>query len=376
MSVRALGIEEEMFLVDPVTLLPVPRAAQVLGLDDPVPDDAPEDVVGELFQEQLETTTEPALDLDGLRSHVLAARRRASAAAALAGAAILLSPTAPLGDPHVVTRTPRYLRLAERYPDLFPAAAVCGMHVHVDVADADEAVRVADRLAPWLPVVTALSAGSPFSHGVDTGFASWRARQWDRWPTAGPTEPFGDAAGYRRVLADLVRSGVALDERMVYVDARPGRETPTVEVRVADVMVDLDDVVVVAGLLRALVTTLSERPGPAAPRVEQLRAARWLAQRDGLEGRLLDPLTGAAVPAVAAARTVVEHVREALEETGDRELVTAGVRRLLAEGGPARRARTVADGDPARWVRHLLEVSVPDDGEGRVTREPVGTADA
>lgn len=357
MIIRSIGVEEEMYLVDPRTARPVPRSDGVQSVDDDRDDEAPQEVTQELFLEQVETTTEPAQDLGTLRTHVVEARLRAAGDAQAVGAALLPSPTSVVGHPQEVTPHDRYRWMADRHRDLFPAAAVCGMHVHVDVEDDEEAVRVMDRLAPWLPVVTALSAGSPFSHGTDTGFASWRARQWDRWPTAGPTEPFGDLATYRREVEAAVAAGVAVDDGMVYLDARVGRATPTVEVRVMDVQVDADDAVALAGLVRALVTTVADHPDLPGWSVALLRSARWLAQRDGVSGRLLDPVDGAPVPAGEAVRSLLDTVDAALGAAGDRTLVRTRIDALLEDGGPAGRARGVAAGDPQRWADHVVAVT-------------------
>lgn len=354
MTIRSIGVEEEMYLVDPRTAHPVPRSGGVQSIDDDRDDDAPQEVTQELFLEQVETTTEPAQDLGTLRTHVVEARRRAAADARAVGTALLPSPTSVVGHPREVTPHDRYRWMADRHRDLFPAAAVCGMHVHVDVEDDAEAVKVIDRLGPWLPVVTALSAGSPFSHGTDTGFASWRARQWDRWPTAGPTEPFGDLAAYRREVEAAVASGVALDDGMVYLDARVGRATPTVEVRVMDVQVDVDDAVALAGLVRALVTTVAGHPDLPGWSVARLRAARWLAQRDGVTGQLLHPVDGTPVPAADAVEALLHAADDALGTAGDRTLVRTRIDALLQDGGPAGRARQVAAGEPQRWADHVV----------------------
>ena len=83
-------------------------------------------------------------------------------------------------------------------------------------------------------LLLALSGNSPSWQGSSTGYASYRSQVWGRWPSAGPTAPFGDAAGYRAVIDDLLRSGAILDEGMVYFDARLSSRYPTVEVRCAD----------------------------------------------------------------------------------------------------------------------------------------------
>ncbi len=350
---RSVGVEEELFLVDPVTCEPLDVATRALDVDEDGPG-ADEELDRELFLAQIETNTEPSIDGDDLLAHVRRGRERAADDAAAVGASVLASPTSVVGSVGRLTPTARYRRMAEDHPDLLARAGVCGMHVHVEVEDGHEAVRAIDRLAPWLPVVTALTAGSPFEDGRDTGYASWRAHAWDQWPTAGPTGPFGDLATYERAVAGLVESGVALDEGMVYLDARPGTHTPTVEVRVADVLVHTAEAAAVALLVRALVETcLADRVHEW--RVERLRAARWLAQRHGLDGELLDPRTGRSVPASRACAVLFDHVAPALDDAGDVERVGTVVESLVADGGPAARARRVAGGDPLRWARHVLE---------------------
>lgn len=350
---RSIGVEEELFLVDPRTCEPLDRSSEALAADTAGPE-ADEDLDQELFLAQVETNSEPSETGEQLLAHVRRGRARAADDAAAVGAALLVSPTSVVGAVRRLTPTDRYRSMAERHPDLLDRAAVCGMHVHIGVDDAHEAVRAMDRIAPWLPVVTALTAGSPFEDGRDTGYASWRAHQWDQWPTAGPTEPFGSLATYERSVADLVESGAALDAGMVYLDARPGGHTPTVEVRIADVLADPAEAVAVALLVRALVETCLEDPVHDW-RVERLRAARWLAQRHGLGDVLLDPRSGRSVPAAQACAALFDHVSPALVDAGDLEHVGSAVESLVGDGGPAARARRIADGDPGRWARHLLE---------------------
>ncbi|KQY58491.1 hypothetical protein ASD11_02165 [Aeromicrobium sp. Root495] len=332
-------MEEEMLLVDPATGHLTAASARVVETAD-------DDVEQELFLQQLEIQTDPTDDLDDLRGQLRSARRRAALAAERAGAALLVSPTPVLGgDPHDVTPKARYDHMISAFGAVGRQAITCGMHVHVEVADDVEAVRIADAVRPWLPLVVALSAGSPFDHGADTGLASWREQVWDAWPSAGPGEPFGDVRGYREVVERLVSTGAAIDAHGVYFDVRLAEDLPTVELRVADVCTDLDDTVLVAALLRALAETASHESEPAAWRVELLRAARWRARRDGLEGHLVDPLSRQLVPAADALATMLDHLDAALRESGDRELAHDGVQRLLTLGSNAARLRHVA-GEP------------------------------
>jgi carboxylate-amine ligase len=341
--VRKVGVEEEMFLVDPETCLlrPVSRRAIVA---DEQQDDQPEELEQELFLEQIEVNTEPSASLSELREHLVAGRKRAATAAEGAGAAVMAVPTPVFaGTDGKVTPKPRYEQMLDLYGEVGKRGPVCGMHVHVEVDDDEEGVRIVDRIQPWLPVLVALSANSPFHKGIDTAYASWREQVWDGWPSAGPVEPFGDAAGYHDAVRRIVGTGAVIDEAMVYFDARLAARNPTVEIRVADVCTDIDDVLVVAALARALVETVASAPESDPPwRIEMLRASRWLARRYGLTGDLLDPHTQKRRPADEVVDLLLDHVAEPLQAAEDDEQVREGVARLLRDGGGAGRQRAAA----------------------------------
>lgn len=124
-----------------------------------------------------------------------------------------------------------------------------------------------------------------------------------------------------------------------------------------DVQLDVDDAVALAGLVRALVTTVAGWPEPPRWSVARLRAARWLAQRDGVTGQLLDPVDGTPVPAADAVRALLDVVDDAAGAAGDRARVHARIDALLDDGGPAGRARRVAAGDPQRWADHVVSTT-------------------
>jgi carboxylate-amine ligase len=340
MEPRTVGVEEELLLVDPGTRQVAPRSDHVLAQltdDDPRPE--AEELDHELFRHQLETRTPPMTGLDELREHLVSTRRLAAEAADRAGLAVVASGTIPVDSGEArVTQDDRYLDMVERYGAVARPAGTCGMHVHVHVGSDEEGVAVLDRIAPWLPVVLAVTANSPYHRSSDTGYASYRSQLWTRWPSAGPTERFGSVEGYREVCRRLVASGAARDPAMLYFDARLSEEHPTVEVRVADVCTDVDDAVLVAGLLRALVQRVVREgdPVPTPWRAELLRAAHWRAARYGLADDLLDPVTGERARSREVLEALVSLVREDLEETGDLGLVRDGVERVLAGTGAAR----------------------------------------
>ena len=229
--------------------------------------------------------------------------------------------------------------LAEHFGLTARESLTCGCHVHVSVESDDEAIGVIDRIRIWLPVLLALSANSPFWQGEDSDYASFRSQVWSRWPTGGPPEVFGTGAAFREHVRTMLATGVALDEAMVYADARPSHHLPTVEVRVSDVCADVRDTVLLAALSRGLVETAAREwdSGTPAPEVSSglLRLATWRAGRSGVEGELLDPDGLLPRPARAVIDALLEHVGDALRDAGDEALVDEGVRRVLADGNGA-----------------------------------------
>lgn len=156
--------------------------------------------------------------------------------------------------PHLVP-DPRYRRIKEPFGLTVTEQLTNAFHVHVAITSRQEAVTVLDRIRAWLPALLALSAKSPFWHGTDTGYTSYRCQAWSRWPAAGPTERFGSPAGYARHRAALLATGVPVDAGMLYYDARVCEHHPTVEVRLTDFCLDPEHAAVLAALARALVET-------------------------------------------------------------------------------------------------------------------------
>lgn len=362
---RTLGVEEELLLVDPTTGEPralaaeVLRAAEVRARDDE-PSHGPGGTVDhELQRQQIETDTPPREDLDDIADDLRGWRERVRLSALESGARVLASGVSPLDGKITRTRGPRYDAMAERFRLTLAEQLVCGCHVHVGVESDEEAVTVLDRIGRWLPVLHALSTNSPWWQGKDTGYASFRAQMMTRWPTGGPTPHFGSVEAYRGWVDRLVASGVATDEGMIYTDARAAASYPTVELRVADVCLDVRDTVVVAGLCRALVDTAAAQPLDEAPGARDVvRVATWQASRYGLAGDLVDPRTGRPAPAREVVEALLEQVDDALGRLGDRERLHRGVDELFERGSGAERQQALfAERDPADAVLALARIT-------------------
>lgn len=355
-----LGVEEEFLLLDRKAYRPVGRGSQVLEAGRRRL--RPGQLVPEISEAMVETVSGVCGTGAQLRGELVRLREAAARAAGEAECLLLASGTSPLGrtgpgtedDPPEVPplrRHPRYLRIRERFGPLVRDQGVCSCHVHVGVPDVGTAVAVVNHLRPWLPLLLALTANSPYWNGADTGYASWRTMLWRRWPTAGPPPVLRSAEHYEEVVRTLVASGAAQDPAMVYWYARPSRHVPTVEVRVADVLPTVAETVAYALLVRAAVVRAraAVRAGALPPRVEQdvLVAACWQAAREGATGELLDLIGGSA----AAATPVVRQIETArrllgphLPDRGERALVNAWLDRLAEEGGAADRQRALHRG--------------------------------
>jgi carboxylate-amine ligase len=247
--------------------------------------------------------------------------------------------TSPLAVSPEIRPSTRYQAMAERFGLTTVEQLTCGCHVHVGVESPEEGVGVIDRIRPWLPVLIALSANSPFWQGRDSGYASFRLQAWQRFPTAGPTGTFGNLSNYRASVAALLGSDVPLDEGMIYFDARLSHRYPTVEVRVTDVCLAAADTVLAAGLIRALVETAARawaagEPAPDVP-TELIRMASWRASRSGLEESLLDPYSGRPRSAADVVEALFDHVRSAAADLGDEDQLQAALERLRTRGSGA-----------------------------------------
>jgi glutamate---cysteine ligase / carboxylate-amine ligase len=344
--VRTVGVEEELLLVDPETGEPQALSAAVLARA--AQDSADQDVFEkELHNQMLEFATHPQSGMEDLRTEIVRCRKEAARHAEQSGCAVAALATSPLPVSPSVAAGRRYHWMAEQYGIATQEQLVLGCHVHVSVESDDEAVAVVDRIQPWLSVLSALSSNSPFWQGKDTLYSSYRSRVWQRWPSAGPTEPFRSAERYHRRVADMVATGVILDEGMIYFDARLSRRYPTVEIRVSDVCLHADTAVLIATLARGLVETAARewRAGvePVGHSVSLLRLASWRAARSGLSEELLHPVTMRRMPAETVVRSLLCHVEDALADSGDLERARETCAALLHGGGGARVQRELME---------------------------------
>ena len=360
---RTMGVEEEFLLVGPDGS-PVAKAAAALeAAGHSVKGGGTGALEPEFMEEQIETATHPRSSLAELADEIRAGRARAQAAADRVDARAVALATSPVPFTGTTVSRLRYQQARRVFGMTAREQLTSGCHVHVAVDDDEEGVAVIDRIGPWLATVMALSTNSPFWQGEDTDYASFRSQVWTRWPTAGPTRRFGTPERYHAAVAALVATDTVLDQNMVFFDARLSPRYPTVEVRVMDVCLDPDTTTLLAALVRGLVETAAREAadGREAPDhgVELLRTAAWRAGRSGLAGDLVSPLTWRPAPAHDVVGQLVAHVRDALVDTDDLQVVTDLLGRLWSTGGGAaqQRAWFAETGDLHGIVERAVEIT-------------------
>lgn len=337
-----IGVEEEYQIINPETRELRQRAARILPRAQEAVGD---DVTNELFLSQIEIGTPVCRTLAEVRSELVRLRRELIAAAKRDGSRIAAAGTHPFShwEDQAITPKPRYYGIAADFQQLAREQIIFGCHVHVGLADREAAIQVMNRSRPWLAPLLALTCNSPFWLGLDTGYASYRTELFQRFPMVGTPNVLASRAEYDELVEALVATGSISDASKIYWDIRPSSHVETLEFRVADVCLTIDEAVMVAGLCRALTRTcLGEHErGEPLPNVrpELLRAAKWRASRYGIEGELIDVGSRRAVPAAEMIDRFLEHLRPALEEAGEWDETGTLVLDTVARGTGSRRQR-------------------------------------
>ncbi len=360
-----IGVEEEYQIIDPITRelssdseAVLQEARKVLG----------EEVQHEMQLSQIEIAIPVCQTLTEVRTELAYRRGEVIAAAATQNKLVAAAGAHPFShwSRQRITPYERYVQLEEEYQQLAHEQSIFGCHVHVGLGDREIAIQVMNHMRPWLSLLLALTCNSPFWCGVDTGYASFRTQVWARWPFSGPPPFFSSLADYQSLVTSLIAIGSVEEPTKIYWDMRLSERFSTIEVRIMDILMTIDDAVMVAGLIRALVHTsyeqvLQGKPSPAV-RHELLQAANWRAARYGLEAQLADPVAERFMAAEERMHQFLHLLRPALETHGDWEEVSSHVYRILYEGTGAARQRAVYQ--RTGQVRDLVDFIVAETAKG------------
>ncbi len=350
----SIGVEEELFLVDPVTGAQANASTAVLERLGEVDGQ----VERELHACQVELIT-GVHHRAGDAVRELAQLRRAVVET---GAGILAAgthPSAGEGDA-AITDKERYERIHFLLGDA-ATTPVAGLHVHVGMPDAETAIRVFNGLRRDLPLLQALAANSPFRHGRDTGLASAREVSLRAWPRSGAPRAMRDFEDFLGMTQRLTRAADVPDYTWFWWKLRPHPRLGTVEIRALDAQTRPADTAALVALVHCLARDAAESATPGGSAVEDpppelVEEGIFRAARFGVHGRLPD--------AEGTLRAVSDLLEDAVARArpwaGELGCVDEleGLRELVARGGGAgeqRAAYEIAGIDAV--VRRLIELT-------------------
>jgi glutamate---cysteine ligase / carboxylate-amine ligase len=314
-----VGVEEELMILDAESLDQVAAVDRIIaGVEGR---DLPGLVKTELFASIFETNTQPCATAAEAGEALVVMRRATAEAADAEGLAIAAAGTHPFARPEAqpIVKEERYVTFVGYGGISVRRQGVQGLHVHVGMASAEECWRTLEGVLPWLPVVLALSANSPWFAGELTGMASNRAPVLAELPRAGAPPAFGSYAGWEAWVERLVRLGVTQEYTRIWWDVRPHPKLGTVEIRMPDQPTDVRLSAAFAALLQAMCATFAAHGEPA--RRGDYVQNRWAAARFGPRAELLHPDGERVATAAELGHELLELVAPAASTLGSGELL-------------------------------------------------------
>ena len=280
-----LGIEEELMVVNADT-------GDAVADPDPaifetcVRNRGPHQVVDELLRSQIETGTRVCTSITQLRASLYETRTIVIDGTRRHGTAVIASSTHPFArwQEQRVTARRRYEEAEIAYQQEVRRFFVGGMHIHAGFGTPDLRIKVMTAIRPYLPLLLALSASSPFYSGQLTGLKSYRQSVIATLPRTGMPGPIHSGADYEAVVRRYRQVGAIRDPGEIRWDIRPSVSYPTLELRICDICPRVEDAIAITALYGCLIRHLARRieahpPPPTSE--ESIEHSRWLAQRYG-----------------------------------------------------------------------------------------------
>jgi len=295
-----LGVEEEYLLVNPVTRNAVvsPPKRFMKACQAAIGDR----VTPEFLRCQVEIATDICDSVPAAREQIANLRGEIARIAESMDMALMAASTHPFTPwkRQRPTEGERYEQLDSDMQGAIRRMMICGMHVHVGLEDPEHRIDVQNQIRYFLPHMLALTTSSPFWEGQAMGMKSYRLSVFDGMPRTGIPEEIESYSEYERLINAIIAAGAIEDSTKIWWDIRPSANFPTLEMRVCDVCTRLEDAMAVTAIYQALTRRILRlkkdnmkwRVYPAFLISEN----RWMAQRHGVSGRLIDFGSGKAVP--------------------------------------------------------------------------------
>jgi len=341
-----IGIEEEYQTIDPQTLdLRSHIHTEIMAKGQR---QMKERVKAEMHQAVVEVGTgvcrtigEATTDLKDLRRQMIALTEEA-------GLLLVSGATHPFADWRAQDVTPdeRYAQLVEDMQIVARANLIFGLHVHVGIEDRETLIQIMNQMRYFLPHLLALSTNSPFWIGMNTGLKSYRCKVFDRFPRTNIPDAFSSWADFENFVNVLVRTNTINNGKKIWWDIRPHPHFSTLEVRICDIPMRVDETLALAALIQATAAKLYKLHARNQSWRLYSRALlmenKWRAVRYGIDGLLIDFGREEEISERALIFEYLDFVDDVLDELGSREAIQ-GIRWILENGTGADRQLRVWD---------------------------------
>jgi carboxylate-amine ligase len=336
-----LGVEEEAMLLDPRTWALAHRIEDLLPrLPQGTQDQVTAETHGSAFEVQTgvaRTVGDAVGELHALRTELQRTLETLGLRAAVAG-------THPFAiwQEIAVSAGERYQFVYGSMRELARREPTFALHVHVGIPDEDTAIRVNDRMRVHLPLLLALSANSPFWQGRDSGLASARTPLFQAFPRVGVPRAFGSYEVYAETVDLLIRTEAVPEPTFLWWDVRPQPALGTVEVRIMDAQTRCSDTAAIVALVQCLIRLEAEEGYASEIAIsaqEVIAENRFIAARDGVDAKLVDPELERRVPVPDIVADLMPLLRPHAEDLGCEEEL-ASVMDLVADPPAGRQLET------------------------------------
>ncbi len=234
----------------------------------------------------------------------------------------------------------RYEQIVEDMKMVARANLIFGLHVHIGVEDREASIHLMNAARYFLPHILALSTNSPFWLGMDTGLKSYRCKVFDKFPRTNIPDYFQSYGEYDNFVKLLVRTRCIDNAKKIWWDIRPHPSFPTLEFRICDIPMRLDETIAIAALIQATVAKLyklyAANQGFRLYRRALIMENKWRALRYGIDGKLVDFGKGEEVPLRDLMYEYMHFIDDVVDELGTRHEINY-IHKILEHGTGADR---------------------------------------
>src|SRR5579884_3784993 len=254
----------------------------------------------------------------------------------------------------------RYKVIVEDLKMVARSNLIFGLHIHVGIEDRETAIQIMNGARYFLPHLLALSTNSPFWLGMETGLKSYRCKVFDKFPRTNIPDLFHSWSEFDNFVNLLIKTNCIDNAKKIWWDIRPHPHFPTLEFRICDIPMRLDETIAIAALIQATVAKLHQLLAKNQTFRIYNRALimenKWRASRYGLDGKLIDFGKQTEVPERHLIRELLEMIAPEAEELGSTEEL-GYVWRMLEQGTGADRQLRVfaATNDLNKVVDYMIE---------------------